>query len=164
NVAISPVPSGRLWIAFDDQSNDIHAVRTNTSATKFGEVRLIRTPNASAAVFHIGVEGTRARADVVFNDQERIWHQQVIAGLTLKAAPAKWNGDNALTVKFKVTDAGAAVNGAKVKARWNGQIKTCTTSSTGVCKLSFPRMGKTTIKVTGKKSGYAPDEVRLRVT
>ena len=32
----------------------------------------------------------------------RIWHQQVFAGLTLKADPAKWNGDKAVTVEFKV--------------------------------------------------------------
>ena len=33
-----------------------------------------------------------------------------------------------------------------------------------MCKLTFPKMGKTKIKVTAKKSGYAPDEVKLKVT
>ena len=36
HVSISPAPSGRLWIAFDDTDDNLHAVRTNTTAKKFG--------------------------------------------------------------------------------------------------------------------------------
>ncbi len=163
HVAISPAPSGRLWIAFEDDDDDLHAVRTNTTAKQFGAVRTINAPGSVDSVFKIAIEGTRARADLLFNDGERIWHQQLYAGLTLEATPGEWNGKNSVEVTFKVTDAGESLNNAKVKAKWNGQEKTCTTQANGRCKLSFPKMGKSKIKVTAKKSGYAPDEIKLKV-
>jgi hypothetical protein len=164
HVSISPAPSGRLWIAFDDTSENLHAVRTNTSATKFGAVRTIKRPKKGGDSYHIWIEGTRARADLLYNDGTRIWHQQIFAGLTLKATPSKWNGDNSVKVKFKVTDAGQAVKNAKVKAKWNGNKLSCKTAGNGVCRLTFPKMGKGKINVTAKKSGYAPDEVKLKVS
>jgi hypothetical protein len=164
HVAISAAPSGRLWIAFEDTSDDLHAVRTNTSATRFGTQRTIKRPKSAGSVYKIAIEGTRARADLLFNDGSRIWHQQLFAGLTLKATPAKWNGDHAVEVKFKVTDAGEAVENATVKAKWNGLKQSCKTQGNGICKLTFPKMGKTRIKATAKKSGYAPDEVTLKVS
>jgi hypothetical protein len=164
NIDMSPAPSGRLWIAFDDEDDNLHAVRTDTTAKHFGAVRTLKRPGSASTVYGISIEGTRARADLLFNDSTRIWHQQLFAGLTLKAAPGKWNGNNSVEVTFKVTDAGDSINNAKVKAKWNGQQKTCTTGANGKCKLTFPKMGKDKIKVTAKKSGYAPDEVTLKVS
>jgi hypothetical protein len=159
HVAISPAPSGRLWIAFEDEDDNLHAVRTNAKATKFGAVRTLKQPKSADSVYKIGIEGTRARADLLFNDGTRIWHQQLFAGLSLTADPDGWNGDKSVEVKFKVTDAGAAVEGAKVKALG----MKCTTASNGTCKLTFPKMGKDKIKVTAKKTDYAPDEIKLKV-
>jgi len=164
HLSISPAPSGRLWIAFDDTSDNLHAVRTNTNAKQFGAVRTIKRPKQGDTSYHIWIEGTRARADLLYNDSTRIWHQQIFAGLTLKATPGKWNGNTSVEVTFKVTDAGDSIKGAKVKAKWDGQQKTCTTAGNGKCKLTFPKMGKNKIKVTAKKSGYAPDEVKLKVS
>ncbi len=65
--------------------------------------------------------------------------------------------------KFKVTDAGDAVQGATVKAKWAGNKLTCKTEANGKCSITFPKMGKNKIKVAAKKSGYAPDEVKLKV-
>ena len=164
HISISPAPSGRLWIAFDDNNDDLHAVRTNTSATKFGALRTIKRPRQGDSSYHIWIEGTRARADLLYNDGDDIWHQQLFAGLTLKASPGKWNGDKSVEVKFKVTDAGEAVANATVKAKWDGNKQSCKTAGNGVCKLTFPKMGKNKINVTAKKSGYAPDGVKLQVS
>ena len=163
HVAMSPAPSGRLWIAFEDDDDNLHAVRTNTSAQEFGAVRTLERPKSAGFVYKIAIEGTRARADLFFNDSTRIWHQQLYAGLTLNATPDQWNGKNSVEVTFKVTDAGESIKNADVKAKWNGEKKTCTTEANGKCKLTFPKMGKNKIKVTAKKSGYAPDEVKLKV-
>ena len=85
-------------------------MRTNTSAKKFGALRTIKRPKQGDDSYHIWIEGTRARADLLYNDGDDIWHQQIFAGLTLKASPGKWNGDKSVEVKFKVTDAGEAVD------------------------------------------------------
>ena len=163
HVAISPAPSGRLWVAFEDEKDNLHAARSNSSVTEFGAVRTLKRPKSAGFVYKVAIEGTRARADLLFNDGTRIWHQQLYAGLTLKATPDEWNGNNSVEVTFKVTDAGESINNADVKAKWDGQQKSCTTGANGKCKLTFPNMGKNKIKVTAKKSGYAPDEVKLKV-
>jgi hypothetical protein len=164
HIAISPAPSGRLWVAFEDADDNLHAVRTNKSATKFGAVRTLARPKTAGPVYKIGIEGTRARADLLFNDGSRILHQQLFAGLTLTAQPSTWNGDNPLSVRFRVTDAGEVVANATVKAKWNGKKLSCKTDAVdGACRLNFPAMNKTKITVTAKKSGYAPDETKLQV-
>jgi hypothetical protein len=163
HVSISPAPSGRLWIAFDDTSDNLHAVRTNTTAKEFGAVRTIQRPQQGDDSYHIWIEGTRARADLLYNDGDDIWHQQIFAGLTLKASPGKWNGDKSVEVEFKVTDAGDGVQGAKVKAKWDGNKLSCKTEANGKCTITFPKMGKNKIKVTAKKADYAPDETKLKV-
>jgi len=163
HVAISPAPSGRLWIAFEDEDDNLHAVRTNTTAKKIGAVRTIKRTKSAGPVYKVAIEGTRARADLLFNDGEKIWHQQLFAGLTLKALPDNWNGNQSEKVKFEVTDAGDAIKGATVKAKFNGNKLTCSTEANGKCSITFPKMGKTKVKVTAKKSGYAPDETKLNV-
>jgi hypothetical protein len=162
-VAISDAPSGRLWIAWATDGDEVYAIRTDTKANGFGALRHLPPPKKSLGVYDLGVEGSRARADIVFNDSESIWHQQVFAGLTLKASPGQWNGDHSEKVEFKVTDAGDGVQGAKVKAKWDGNKLSCKTDANGKCSITFPKMGKNKIAVTAKKSGYAPDESKLKV-
>ena len=61
------------------------AVRTNTNGER---VRRGAAPAGAEEVpgrLRPVIEGTRARADIVFNDGTAIWHQQVFVGLTLKA-------------------------------------------------------------------------------
>jgi hypothetical protein len=159
HVAMGAGPGGRLWLAWDTPSDDIRAVRTSTSGLKFGAVRDVSTPGSST-VYGVNIEGSSGTADIVFNDATRIWHTQVIPGLTLKASPSKWNGDKAVEVKFKVTDAGQAIAGAKVKALG----ETCTTAANGVCKIDFPKLGKGSYQVKATLEDYAPAKDKLKVT
>ena len=159
HVALAGGPGGRLWLAWDTESDDIRAVRTSPSGLKFGAVRDVATPGSST-VYGVNIEGSSGTADVVFNDATRIWHTQVIPGLTLKSTPSKWNGDKAVEVKFKVTDAGEGVAGAKVKALG----EKCTTAANGVCKIDFPKLGKGSHKVKATLDGYAPAKDKLKVT
>ncbi len=162
-VAISAAPSGRLWIGWASEADEVYAVRTNTKANGFGAVRHLPAPKKSQGVYDLFIEGTRARADIVFNDSSAIWHQQVFVGLTLKAEADQWFGSHAEKIGFKVTDAGDGVQGATVKAKWNGNKLTCKTAANGKCKITFPKMGKNKIKVSATKAGYAPDETKLKV-
>ena len=67
-VAISAAPSGRLWIGWASEADEVYAVRTNTKANGFGAVRHLPAPKKSQGVYDLFIEGTRARADIVFND------------------------------------------------------------------------------------------------
>ncbi len=159
HVAMAAGPGGRLWLAWDTPSDDTRAVRTSTNGLKFGAVRDVSTPGSST-VYGVNIEGSSGTGDIVFNDATRIWHTQVIPGLTLKASPGKWNGDKEVEVKLKVTDAGQAVSGAKVKAL--GQK--CTAAGNGVCKIDFPKLGKGTYKAKATLDDYAPAKDKLKVT
>jgi len=160
NVALSAGPAGRLWLAYDDGSDDLHAVRTNPSGMAFGAVQTLKTPGKSPAVYALAIEGSSGHGDVVFNDSLRILHQQVFAGLTLEAAPTKWNGNKSVKVSFTVTDAGDPVKGAKVKAKG----KKCTTDKKGVCTITFPKSGAGKFVAVAEKNDYADGSVRLKVT
>ncbi len=159
HLAMSTAPGGRLWLAFRDEKLGVRVVRTNPSATKFGAVQKIRSPKGST-VYQVGIEGSTGRGDLIINDETHIWHQQVLAGLTLKASPKKWNGNNKVAVTFTVTDAGAAIQGAKVKAKG---LK-CTTNKKGRCTLHFLKLKQGKFDALAKKKEYAAGSVRLRVT
>jgi hypothetical protein len=163
NIAMSAGPEGRLWVAFDDGSNDVHAVRTNRAATRFGALRTLR-PGGSGSVYKVALEGSLTRADLVVNDGSSVLHQQVLAGLSLKAKPKKWDGSGRRKVMLKVTDAGDPVKGARVKATLHGKKLTCRTGSDGTCRITFPRSGRATVKVKASRSGYAPAVLRLKAT
>ena len=53
HVAISPAPSGRLWVAFEDEDDNLHAVRSNTTAKQFGAVRTLERPKSAGSVYKI---------------------------------------------------------------------------------------------------------------
>ena len=159
HLAMSTAPGGRLWLAFRDEKLGVRVVRTNPSATKFGAVQKVKSPKG-ATVYQVGIDGSTGRGDLIINDSTRIWHTQVLAGLTVKPSPQKWNGDNKVAVTFKVTDAGAAIQGAKVKAKG---LK-CTTSKKGKCTLHFPKLKQGKFDALATKKHYAAGSVRLRVT
>jgi hypothetical protein len=159
HLAMSTAPGGRLWLAFRDDKFGVRVVRTNPSATKFGAVQKVKSPKG-ATVYQVGIEGSTGRGDLVINDSTHIWHQQVLAGLSLKASPKKWNGGNPVTVTFKVTDAGAAIKGAKVKAKG----KKCTTNKKGKCTLYFAKVKPGKFNALATRKEYAAGSVRIRVT
>ena len=163
-VAISDAPSGRLWLAWATDSDEVYAIRTDTTAKGFGALRHLAPPKKSLGVYDLGVEGSRARGDIVFNDSERIWHQQVFAGLTLKASAGQWNGDHSEKIEFKVTDAGDGVRARR--SRPSGTATSCRARPRPTASARSPsrRSSPNKIKVTAKKSGYAPDEVKLKVS
>ena len=163
NIDLAAGPGGRMWIAFDDGSNDLHAVRTNRAATHFGALRTLH-PGGSGSVYKLALEGSLARADLVFNDGSSVRHQQVLPGLTLRSRPKKWDGDGRRKVMLKVTDAGDPVKGARVKARLHGKKLTCTTAANGTCRVTFPKSGPGTVKIKASRAGYAPAVALVKIT
>jgi hypothetical protein len=135
----------------------VFATRSNKAATKFGAIRRINVPGGnSSTIFDLAGEGSRGPLDVLALVDPPAggianFHQRILPGLTLRATK-KANGKFA----FKVTDAGQAVAGAKVKVKGVG---TKTTGPGGSVSFALPT-GKHTAKAT--KAGFAPAAVRVR--
>jgi hypothetical protein len=158
HLAMSTAPGGRLWLAWRAENLGVRVVRTNQAATKFGAVQKVKPPKGSAP-YQIGIEGSTGRGDLIVNDATRIWHTQVLAGLTVKAGPKSWKSGTTVTVKFTVTDAGEAIKGAKVKTK----SQKCTTNKKGVCTLTFVKLKHGKFNALATRKEYAAGSVRLTV-
>ena len=152
-VAMSPGPSGRLWIAWSDDVQTIRAVRTNRTGTAMGAVRSAGRARGVKEVNSLTMDGTLGRGDIVANVFGSLWHTQVLAGMTLHASPRSWHRGGRHRVHFTVTDARDALPGVKVKVG----ASTCRTRAHGTCSITFSPslgVGKHTARAT--RSGYGP--------
>ena len=158
HLAMSNAPGGRLWFAFRDENLGVRVVRTNPAATMFGAVQKVKPPKGTTA-YQVGIDGGTGRGDLLINDETRIWHTQVLAGLTVTASPTKWKAGKVVAVSFTVSDAGERIKGAKVTAKG----RKCTTNKLGVCSLVFPKLRPGKFEALAKKKQYAAGSIRLRV-
>jgi hypothetical protein len=145
---IAAAPEGRLWLMWE-RSGTIYATRTNRAATRIGAATSIKPPGGGS-VYRLNGEGSAGPLDLLANVQsggQGFWHQQVLPRLELKATTKTTASGR--TVVFRVTDAGDAVPGAKVKVSG----KTLTTAANGTATLK--QMGTARITATASKPGYA---------
>jgi hypothetical protein len=160
-IALSPGPSGRLWLSWSDNIPQVKAVRTGRNGAGFTPVRKVDMPAGTDAVYDLSVEGSTGRGDIVIQVGNGFWHTQVVSGLTLKAKPGAWkHGKKKQKVTFTVLDAGDRVAGAKVKVG----ARKCTTKASGKCTIAFPKStkaGRLTAKAS--RSGYGGAVLKLRV-
>jgi hypothetical protein len=79
NIAISAAPNGRLWIAWNSSTTGrVYAVRTGPTGLTFGTVHALKLPGGVlTSVYHVAIEGSRGRGDVVINTGKGLYHQQV---------------------------------------------------------------------------------------
>lgn len=163
-IGLAMGPGGRLWVFwFNLLQNNLYATRTNPAATKFGKLRKLRPPEG-AALWTIQGEGSAGKLDLVANlsylGATGFWHTQVLPGLKLTAKPKRFDNATAVTVRFKVTDAGVPVPNARVKVGG----KSGKTGANGIVKIRFPA-GKRpgSYKAVARKSGYANGVTRIRI-
>ena len=153
DVNLARGPDGRLWVMWQD-SGRIRATRTNKAATKAGAIVSVKSPPGTSSLWDVFGEGSLGPLDLFAHVSAQgglaTWHRQVLPGLTLKCS-AKRTG-----ATCRVTDAGAPVAGAKVRAGG----KTATTSGSGNASLVL-RSGR--YAVTATKAGYSPASARVRV-
>jgi hypothetical protein len=153
DVNLARGPDGRLWVMWQD-SGKIRATRTNKAATKAGAIVTVKSPPGTSSLWDVYGEGSLGPLDLLAHVSARgglaTWHRQVLPGLTLKCS-AKRTG-----ATCRVTDAGAPVAGAKVRAGG----KTATTAGSGTASLSLAR-GRH--GVTATKAGYSPASASVRV-
>jgi hypothetical protein len=167
NVAISPAPSGRLWIAwYNASTNKVSVVRTNKAATKFGPVATFATPCAEHGLLGLS-GGSYGRLDVamqcVANSTLRVEEYVVQTRVSLHVAlkPSTVRNTRSNQVVVTVTDAGDAVAGATVRFGTHH----ATTNGNGKATLTIPRgtsVGKH--KVTASAPNYRSASATLTVT
>jgi hypothetical protein len=153
DVNLARGPEGRLWVMWQD-SGRLRATRTNKAATKAGAIVNVPSPPGTSSLWDVFGEGSLGPLDLLAHVTAQgglaTWHRQVLAGLTLKCS-AKRTG-----ATCRVTDAGAPVAGAKVRAGG----KTATTAGSGIASLTLTG-GR--YAVTATKAGYSPASARVRV-
>jgi hypothetical protein len=153
DVNLARGPNGRLWLMWHD-SGHLAATRTNPAATKAGAIVRLSPPPGTSSLWDVFGEGSLGRLDLLAHVTARgglaTWHRHVLPGLTLKCV-AKRTG-----ATCRVTDAGAPVAGAKVRAGG----KTATTAGSGMASLTLASGG---YAVTATKAGYSPAKATVRV-
>jgi hypothetical protein len=149
---VAAAPDGRLWLMWE-QNGTIFAARTNKSATKVGAANRIKAPG-SRTVYRLNGEGSAGPLDLVANDGEGLWHQQVWPKLQLTASSRRSGGGR--TITFRVLDAGDPVAGATVKAGG----RSLKTAANGQATLKQAKAAR--VKATASKAGYAPASTTVR--
>ena len=148
HVALAAAPEGRLWVVWD-AGGRVFATRTNRAATRVGPPTTIR-PAGSGSVYELDGEGSAGPLDLVANDGQGLWHQQVWPKLQLSGRRA------GKTIVFTVADAGDAVAAATVKVGG----RTLTTAANGRAVLANAPSGK--IKASASKAGYTAASTTVR--
>jgi hypothetical protein len=153
DVNLSRGAGGRLWVVWQD-SGRLRASRTNPAGTKAGAVVNVPSPPGTSSMWDVFGEGSLGPLDLLAHVSARgglaTWHRQVLPGLTLKCSARKGRAT------CKVTDAGAPVAGAKVRAGG----KTATSAGNGSASLTLSG-GR--YAVTATKASYSPASARVRV-
>jgi hypothetical protein len=145
---VAAAPDGRLWLMWE-VNGTIFATRTNRTATRAGAVNALKAPG-SRTVYRLNGEGSAGPLDLIVNDGQGLWHQQVWPKLQLSASRSGRN------IVFRVLDAGDPVAGATVKAGG----KTLKTAANGQATLKQGSAAR--VKATASKAGYTPASLSVR--
>lgn len=159
-VALDAGPSGRMWLAWVDGSDEVHATRSAPSGLTFGAVQDLGKPASSADLWRIAVDASLDQGTVLVNDvvARAVSLRTVKPGLTL-AATGRLRVRDRDTVKVKVTDAGTPVKGAKVK----GGGDSCTTKANGSCTLTVTPRKPGKLAFVASDSGYGKGKDVIKV-
>jgi len=160
-IAMDTGGSGRLWLAWVDGSDQVRAVRSAPSGLAFGAVQKLGRPTSSADLWRIAVDASLDQGTVLVNDvvAERVSLKMVKPGLSLAASGSLRVGRQG-SVKVKVTDAGVALKGVKVK----GGGDSCKTKANGSCSLSVTpkKTGKLAFVATEGGYGAGKDTIKAK--
>jgi hypothetical protein len=152
HASLAAAPDGRLWLMWE-RNGTIYATRTNHAATKVEPLSTLKPPG-SKSVYELDGEGSAGPLDLIANDGEGLWQQQVWPRLALTSSTRKAGARRTFT--FRVLDAGDPVVGATVKAGG----KSLKTAANGVATLKQAHAAH--VKATASKVGYVSASVTVR--
>ena len=140
-MSIAAAPEGRLWVMWD-VGGKIYATRTNHAATRVGPPSTLGPPGSKSVYGFLDGEGSSGPLDLIANDGQGLWHQQVWPKLQVSGKRA------GKTIVFTVADAGDPVAAAKVRVGG----KNLTTAANGRAILANTPPGR--VKASASKAGY----------
>lgn len=157
-ITLSAAPDGRMWVTWRSDSAEVTGVRTNRTGTTVG-APTVRRMGDQHSFPHSAAESSLGFADVLVHSGGAHRLLRLLPGLSVKASPQRWRAGRTQVVRFRVTDAGDAVPGARARAGG----RSCRTDAAGRCaiRLTVERPSRVAARVVA--SGYAPATVRLRV-
>ena len=164
-VAVAAAGDGRLWVAWTEGFGDPDVLvrRSNKSATRFGATVNAGHPKDALQAYKLDASAAGGALDLLgnFNIDTSTTavtsHRRLLPGLTLQASPRMLRRGRETAVRFTVTDAGDAVQGAKVKAAGASG----TTDAKGVVRLTI-KSGEA-VQASATRSGYTRATKRLTV-
>jgi hypothetical protein len=165
---VTVTPQGRLWVAWTDRIDGdavVFARRSNPSVTRWGAVVEAGAPNGAQSAYAVdGMSDESSELDLYTSfslgtsENTATWVRHVLPGLTLERVSGRLADDSSNTLTFKVTDAGDAVQGARV--RLGGQ--SATTKQNGIARITLTGHGSSmTARATAAR--YVAAELALRV-
>ena len=159
-IAMDTGASGRLWLAWVDGSDQVRAVRSAPNGLAFGAVQKLGRPTSSADLWRIAVDASLDQGTVLVNDTvaRRVSLRMVKPGLSLSAS-GSLRAHRLGSVKVKVTDAGDALKGVKVK----GGGDSCKTKANGKCTLTVTPKKSGKLAFVATRGGYGAGKDTIKV-
>ncbi len=161
HVGIAKAPGGRLWVFwYDATAGKIMARRSNPAATAWGPVIKVSVPTSSSSIWRLSGDGQLGGLDLFAHATTSVtatYYTRLKQQLTI--TPSKRRIRVGKRIRFKVTDAGVAVSGAKVKF----QGRTRTTNAAGFVRFRVKGPGGRRYKARATRSSYTAASVRVRV-
>jgi hypothetical protein len=164
-IGVASGPGGRIWLFWwNSSTSTLRAVRSNPAVTKLGRICSVRTPHASTEVWKTAGDGSRGPLDLIVNSGsgsgEQLSAAQVKPCLTARVSPSRVKSSTGGSVTIHVSDAGAAVPGAKVK--YAGTSKTTDNHGDATFKIAKgTSRGRHTIGFSD--GGYTGGKAHFRV-
>lgn len=166
---IAAGPRGHLWILwFNESTNKIDVIRTNSAVTRFGARRVISGPPKIELFSALRAEGSQGPLDVLAlvtqttsGSSPAYFDTQLLPELRIAASARKVSHRRATTITFKVTDSGDPVAGAKVTFLG----KTVTTNSHGAASVKVPKGTATgNHQAVATSNGFISARITITVT
>ncbi|WP_210503281.1 hypothetical protein [Nocardioides xinjiangensis] len=157
-ITLSPAPEGRMWITWRSDSSELTGVRTNRSGTAVSDPS-VRPMGDEFSFPHSAAESSLGFADVLLMARGGHVLTRLLPTLRLDASTRRLRAGQAKRITFRVTDAGDAVAGARVR----GAGATCRTGSSGRCTLRLDAGRPRRIQAKVMARGHADGATVLRV-
>jgi hypothetical protein len=172
SVGVASTPTGRLWIFWSARSSSgspiVYARRSDPHAANWGATVAVRPPAGASTSWNLVGNGQAGPLDLVGSfsvgtgNAIASWHTQVLPGLSLSASPSHLRARTTRSEKvtFYVSDAGAAVSGAKV------QVGRAHGTTNGKGKVSFmlgPFRRRGALTAVASELGYSGTSLSIAV-